>query len=69
MKFKNYIETESGIKDTSTSPGTAGQILSSTVNGTSWIDQSTLVSGSAERVSILVKNGEGTALLKEILCI
>ena len=26
MKFKNYIETESGIKDTSTSPGTAGQV-------------------------------------------
>jgi hypothetical protein len=64
MKFKNYIETESGIKDTSTSPGTAGQVLSSTVAGTSWIDQSTLVSGSAERVSILVKNGEGTALVK-----
>ena len=39
MKFKNYIETESGIKDTSTSPGTAGQVLSSTVTGTSWIDQ------------------------------
>ena len=64
MKFKNYIETESGIKDTSTSPGAAGQVLSSTVSGTSWIDQSTLVSGSAERVSILVKNGEGTALVK-----
>ena len=64
MKFKNYIETESGIKDTSTSPGTAGQVLSSTVAGTSWIDQSTLVSGSAERVSILVKNAEGTALVK-----
>ena len=37
MKFKNYIETESGIKDTSTSPGTSGQVLSSTVTGTSWI--------------------------------
>ena len=43
MKFKNYIETESGIKDTSTSPGTSGQVLSSTVTGTSWI---TLASGN-----------------------
>ena len=43
MKFKNYIETESGIKDTSASPGAAGQVLSSTVTGTSWI---TLASGN-----------------------
>ncbi len=56
MKFKNYIETESGIKDTSTSPGTAGQILSSTVAGTSWIDQNTISSGSSEVVDIQVKN-------------
>jgi hypothetical protein len=45
--------------------GSAGQVLSSTgPNGIEWIDQSTLVSGSAERVSILVKNAEGTALVK-----
>ena len=56
MKFKNYIETESGIKDTSTSPGTAGQLLSSTVAGTSWIDQNTISSGSSEVVDIQVKN-------------
>jgi hypothetical protein len=56
MKFKNYIETESGIKDTSTSPGTAGQLLSSTVTGTSWIDQNTISSGSSEVVDIQVKN-------------
>ena len=56
MKFKNYIETESGIKDTSTSPGTAGQVLSSTVTGTSWIDQNTISSGSSEVVDIQVKN-------------
>jgi len=56
MKFKNYIETESGIKDTSTSPGTAGQLLSSTVAGTSWIDQDTIHSGSSEVVDIQVKN-------------
>ena len=56
MKFKNYIETESGIKDTSTSPGTAGQVLSSTVTGTSWIDQNTISSGTSEVVDIQVKN-------------
>jgi hypothetical protein len=56
MKFKNYIETESGIKDTSTSPGTSGQVLSSTVAGTSWIDQSAIHSGSSEVVDIQVKN-------------
>lgn len=56
MKFKNYIETESGIKDTSTSPGTAGQLLSSTVAGTSWIDQDTIHSGSSEVIDIQVKN-------------
>jgi hypothetical protein len=64
MKFKNYIETESGIKDTSTSPGTAGQLLSSTVAGTSWIDQSTIASGSAEVVEVPVKNLQGSALTK-----
>jgi hypothetical protein len=56
MKFKNYIETESGIKDTSTSPGTAGQLLSSTVAGTSWIDQDTIHSGSSEVIDIQIKN-------------
>ena len=56
MKFKNYIETESGIKDTSASPGTAGQLLSSTVAGTSWIDQDTIHSGSSEVIDIQVKN-------------
>ena len=64
MKFKNYIETGSGIKDTSTSPGTSGQLLSSTVAGISWIDQEAINSGSAERTEILVKNLEGSALSK-----
>ena len=56
MKFKNYIETESGIKDTSASPGAAGQLLSSTVAGTSWIDQNTISSGTSETIDIQVKN-------------
>ena len=64
MKFKNYIEAQSGIKDSADSPGTSSQVLTSTATGVAWIDQATIVSGSAERVSILVKNGEGAALVK-----
>ena len=64
MKFKNYIEAESGIKDTSTSPGTAGQVLSSTVTGTSWIDPDTLVSAASKLVVIACKNVSGTPILK-----
>ena len=64
MKFKNYIETESGIKDTSTSPGTAGQVLSSTVTGTSWIDQGEIVAAAATVVVIECKNTHTTALTK-----
>ena len=64
MKFKNYIETESGIKDTSTSPGTAGQVLSSTVTGTSWINPDTLVSAASKLVVIACKNVSGAQILK-----
>ena len=64
MKFKNYIETESGIKDTSTSPGTAGQVLSSTVTGISWIDPDTLVSAASKLVVVACKNVSGTPILK-----
>jgi hypothetical protein len=71
MKFKNYIETESGIKDTSTSikdtstsPGTAGQVLSSTVTGTSWIDQGEIIAAAATVVVIECKNTHTTALTK-----
>ena len=64
MKFKNYIETESGIKDTSTSPGTAGQVLSSTVTGTSWIDPDTLEAAASKLVIISCKNVSGAQILK-----
>jgi len=64
MKFKNYIETESGIKDTSTSPGTAGQVLSSTVTGTSWIDPDTLEAAASKLVVIACKNVSGVPILK-----
>ena len=64
MKFKNYIETESGIKDTSTSPGTAGQVLSSTVTGTSWIDQGEILAAASKLVVIACKNVSGVTILK-----
>jgi hypothetical protein len=64
MKFKNYIETESGIKDTSTSPGTAGQVLSSTVTGTDWIDQGELIAAAATLVVIKCKNRDVITLVK-----
>ncbi len=64
MKFKSNIEVQAGIEDKDGQVGSSGQILASTGSQVDWIDQSTLVSGSAERVSILVKNGEGTALVK-----
>ena len=64
MKFKNYIETESGIKDTSTSPGTAGQVLSSTVTGTSWIDQDEIIAAASKLVVIACKNVSGVPILK-----
>ena len=64
MKFKNYIETESGIKDTGGLPGTAGQVLSSTVTGTDWIDQKEITAGSATVVTIECKNTHTTPLTK-----
>ena len=64
MKFKNYIETESGIKDTSTSPGTAGQVLSSTVTGTDWIDQGEIIAAAATLVVIKCKNRDVITLVK-----
>ena len=64
MKFKNYIETESGIKDTNTSPGAAGQVLSSTVTGTSWIDQGEIIAAAATLVTIECKNRDVITLVK-----
>jgi len=63
-KFLTNVELDAGLVDGSNSTGTSGYLLSSTGTATSWIDPTTIASGSAERVSILVKNGEGTALVK-----
>ena len=47
MKFKSNIEVQAGIEDKDGQVGSSGQILASTGSQVDWIDQSTLVSGSA----------------------
>lgn len=42
--------------DATSSVGTSGQILSSTVTGTDWIDQSSIVSGTASTITIADNN-------------
>jgi hypothetical protein len=63
-RFLNNIT----INDEYTLPaadGTADQVLTTDGAGQLvFVNQDTITSGSAERVSILVKNGEGTALVK-----
>ena len=60
-KFLTDIELDAGLKDNSNGLGTSGQVLSSTGTGVSWIDST---SETAERTEILVKNVEGSALVK-----
>ena len=45
MKFKSDIEAQAAIRDASNSPGTANQILSSTVSGTAWINPGAIGGG------------------------
>jgi len=52
------------FRDTSDSPGTSGQVLSSTATGTSWIDQSTITANNAEHVVIYAKNTSGASISK-----
>ena len=67
QKFKNQIDAQEGIKitnelyDGSNAAGTSGQVLSSTGTGTQWVDFS---ADTAERTEILVKNVEGSSLVK-----
>ena len=64
MKFKSDIEVQAGLKDSSGSPGTANQLLSSTVTGTTWIDQSAIMAGNAAAVEIECKNTSGSTITK-----
>ena len=61
MKFKNYIEVQSGVKDNNASSGTPGQILSSTQTGVEWINQDA-ISSSSNFVYFSVKNETGTTI-------
>ena len=64
LNAKGDVKITGAIYDSSNDPGTSGQILSSTVTGTDWVNQGDVVVGSAERTEILVKNLEGSALSK-----
>ena len=62
MKFKSNIEIQAGLEDSSGSPGTVNQLLSSTVTGTAWIDPTTIVAEAATLVVIACKNTSGAAI-------
>jgi len=64
MKFLADIEVEEGLKDSSGDLGSSGQLLSSTVTGTAWIDPSTIVAEAATLVVIACKNTSGATIVK-----
>ena len=64
MKFKNYIEAQSGIKDSADSPGTLDQVLTSTATGVAWVDPSTISAEAATLVVIECKNTSGATITK-----
>jgi len=64
MKFKNYIEVQSGIKDSANSPGTLDQVLTSTATGVAWVDPSTISAEAATLVAIECKNTSGATITK-----
>jgi hypothetical protein len=59
MKFKSDIEVQAGLRDSSGSAGTSGQLLSSTTSGTSWINPPA-TPGSGGSSQVFYFNG-GTA--------
>jgi hypothetical protein len=65
MKFKNDIEVQAGLKDSSGSDGTLGQVLSSTVSGVSWTSLSGFVpyTGATANVDL----GTHTLLAKNLI--
>jgi Chaperone of endosialidase len=50
--------------DSNNTPGTLGQILSSTATGTDWIDQDTIISAASKLVVIACKNTSGATITK-----
>jgi len=64
MKFKNYIEAQSGIKDSADSSGTLDQVLTSTATGVAWVDPSTISAEAATLVAIECKNTSGATITK-----
>ena len=64
MKFKNYIEVQSGIKDSADSPGTLDQVLTSTETGVAWVNPGTISAEAATLVVIECKNTSGATITK-----
>ena len=62
MKFKSDIEVQAGLKDSSGSIGTSGQVLSSTGSNVSWINQSTVASDVQNQVKAGVAINKGQAV-------
>ena len=70
IEFKDSIDVDGNIKasqafiDSSNSPGTTDQILSSTVTGTTWIDPNAITAEAATLVVIACKNTSGATINK-----
>lgn len=62
MKFKSNIEVQAGLKDSSGSIGTSGQVLSSTGSNVSWINQSAIASDVQNQVKAGVAINKGQAV-------
>ena len=62
MKFKSNIEVQAGLKDSSGSVGTSGQVLSSTGSNVSWINQSAIASDVQNQVKAGVAINKGQAV-------
>ena len=66
------VRITGAIYDSNNSPGTSGQVLSSTATGTDWIDQGDVVAGEADKaksVILRVKNSTASAMSKgQVVC-
>ena len=71
-QFNNDVLITGALKDSSNNPGLQGQVLSSTVTGTDWIDQGDVIAGEADKaksVILRVKNSTGSPMSKgQVVC-
>ena len=62
MKFKSDIEVQAGLRDSSGSIGTSGQVLSSTGSNVSWINQNEIAHTVSNEVKAGVAINKGQAV-------